>query len=221
MSQLTSSTRSASIAVRLRPAPHLHAVHLQVLAHGRGEEGVVAQQKVLGAFQQGHAQAVAAQRIGDFHSDVSAPDHHRALGLPLAQKRAHPFAIVQGVQRENVRLRGPLDSRRVATRTRRDHQLVVRHPYARFQLHFAPRVRDRDHPRAGAHVDLPLLAKVLGRIDRKLACLAHAPFHEIRQPARSEGDRRTLFQDDDFQARIDPPRARGRAQPRGDTPDDH
>ena len=103
-SQATSATRSGSMALGVDAAAQLHAVFFQLLADGRGEVRVVAQQNVRRALQHGHAQAVAAQRVGGLHADVSRPDHHRAPGPLLAEEAAHALGVFEGVQREDVGL---------------------------------------------------------------------------------------------------------------------
>ena len=73
------------MAPTLTPQRSSTPMSFQLLADGRGEVRVVAQQGVRRALQHGHAQAVAAQRVGGFHADVARADDHRAPGLLLAR----------------------------------------------------------------------------------------------------------------------------------------
>ena len=124
---------------------------------------------------------------------------------------AHALGVIEGVQREDVGLLGARDAGGIAARAGGDYEVVVVHAVAGFEHHFAARVSDGDHARPGAHLDIALLAEILGRIDDQLARLADAPFDEIRQPAGAIGNDGAFLEDDDVEARD---RCAARAPPR-------
>ena len=167
------------------------------------------------ALQHGHAQAVAAQRVGGLHADVSRSDHHRAPGPLLAEEAAHALGVFEGVQREDVGLLGARDAGGIAARAGRDYEVVVMHAVAGLELHFAARVSDGDHARPGAHLDITLLAEIFGCVDDQLAGLADASFDEIRQPAGPIGNDGAFLQDHDVEAAD---RCAARAPPRSGPP---
>src|ERR1017187_8423262 len=82
-------------------------------------------------------------------------------------------------------------------------------------------MRDGDHPRVGADVDLALLAEVLRVVDHQLLGPADTALHEIRKAAGAVRNDGTFFENDDFEMRVHPPGPRGGAQASGYASDDH
>jgi len=157
-------------------------VRFERVPHGIGQRRVVAQQHVRAAFENRHPQTVAAERVGHFDADIPGPNHHRAARLAIAQEGAQPFAIVERVQREHVRLIGARDGAGLAVGAGRQDQPVVADALARFEHDLAPRMRYGRHRRARAHVDVALLAEVLRRVDNEVGRLAHAPSSRYGSP---------------------------------------
>src|ERR1017187_10320487 len=82
-------------------------------------------------------------------------------------------------------------------------------------------MRDRDHPRVSADVDLALLAKILRRVDHQLLAPADTALHEIREAAGAIRNVGALLENHDLKTRVDAAGPRGGAEAGSHASDDH